>query len=59
MGFGVNLMIVDIPESLPVPYLFVPATAVPDWNKLQPGFLDKIFKFAYFHIHNVRAILFF
>jgi hypothetical protein len=59
MGFGVDLMIVDILEGSPVPHLFIPTTMIPDWNNLEPRFLDTIFEFVSFHVHNVGAMLLF
>jgi hypothetical protein len=59
MGFGVDLMILDIPDDLPVPHLSSPTTDVPQWNKLRPKFLDNIFDFASSHLQDARAILLF
>jgi hypothetical protein len=59
MGFGVDLMILDIPDDLPIPHLSSPATAVPDWNKLRPKFLDNVFDFASSSLQDAGAILIF
>lgn len=59
MGFGVDLMIVEIPKDLHILHLSIPAIVVPNWNKLRPGFLSTIFDFVSSHVHNIRAILFF
>jgi hypothetical protein len=59
MGFGVDLMILDIPDDLPFPHLSSPTTDIPEWNKLRPKFLDNVFDFASFHLQDARAILLF
>jgi hypothetical protein len=59
MGFGVDLMILDIPDDLPVPHVSSPTTDVPDWNKLHPKFLDNVFDFAASHLQDAGAILLF
>ena len=50
MGFGVDLMILDILNDLPIPHVSSPTTDVPEWNKLCPKFLDKVFDFAASHL---------
>jgi hypothetical protein len=57
MGFGVDLMILDIPNDLYVPHLSSPATAVHVWNKLRPKFLNNVFDFASSHLQDAGAIL--
>jgi hypothetical protein len=59
MGFGVDLMSLDIPDDLPVPHVSNPTTDVLDWNKLRPKFLDNVFDFASSHLQDVGAILLF
>jgi hypothetical protein len=59
MGFGVDLMILDIPNDLLVPHVSSPTTDVPDWNKLRPKFLDNVFDFAASHLQDAGAILLF
>jgi hypothetical protein len=59
MGFGLDLMILDIPDDLPVCHLSSPATAVPEWNKLRPKFLDNVFDFASVHLQDAGALLLF
>jgi hypothetical protein len=53
------LIIVDIPENLPIPNLSCPATSVPSWNTLRQGFLDHMFDFASAHVQDCGAILLF
>jgi hypothetical protein len=55
----VELILLDIPENLPVPNLSSPATSVPPWNTLRLGFLDHVFDFASVHIQDRGAILLF
>jgi hypothetical protein len=55
----VDLIILDIPENLPMPNLSSPATSVPPWNTLQVGFLDHVFDFASVHVQDRGAILLF
>jgi hypothetical protein len=59
MGFGIDLMILDIPDDLPIPHLSSPTTNVPEWNKLRPKFMDNIFDFASSHLQDAGAILLF
>ena len=59
MGFGMDLMILDIPDDLPIPHLSNSTIDVPKWNKLRPKFLDNIFDFGSFHLQDVGAILHF
>jgi hypothetical protein len=59
MGFGLDLMILDIPDDLPVRHLSSPAIAVPEWNKLRPKFLDNVFDFASAHLQDAGALLLF
>jgi hypothetical protein len=59
MGFGMDLMILDIPDDLPIPHLSSPTIDVPEWNKLRPKFLDNVFDFASSHLQDAGAILLF
>jgi hypothetical protein len=56
---GVDLVIVDIPNDLPIPYLSSPPSFVPEWNKQKKGYLEVVFDFANSHLHDNGAILFF
>jgi hypothetical protein len=59
MGFGMDLMILDIPDDLPVPHVSNPTTDVPDGNKLRPKFMDNMFDFVALHLQDAGAILLF
>jgi hypothetical protein len=56
---GVHLMIVDIPEGLPVPMVSSPPTSVPGWNSADKNFLPLVFDFGSSLVHDNGAILFF
>jgi hypothetical protein len=59
MGFGLDLMILDIPDDLSIPQVSNPSTAGPEWNKLRPKFLDNVFDFASSHLQDAGAVLLF
>lgn len=46
---GVDLLMVDIPENLPVPNV---SSSIPPWNELDESFVDLAFDFANNHIHD-------
>ena len=56
---GLDLIILDIPDGLPVPSVSRPPFIVPSWNILQPGFLDHAFDFASAHVQDRGAVLLF
>jgi hypothetical protein len=56
---GVDLMIVDIPEGLPVPMVSTPPTSIPGWNSVDPNFLPLLFDFGSSLIHDNGALLLF
>jgi hypothetical protein len=56
---GIDLMIVDIPDDLPIPDLSSPSSFVPEWNKQKKGFLEVVFDFANSHLHDKGAMLLF
>jgi hypothetical protein len=56
---GIDLMIVDIPDDLPIPDLSSPPSFVPEWNKRKKGFLEVVFDFANSHLHDKGAMLLF
>jgi hypothetical protein len=56
---GVDLMIVDIPEGLPVPMVSSPPTSVPGWNSTDKNFLPLVFDFGSSLVHDNRALLLF
>jgi hypothetical protein len=56
---GVNLMIVDIPEGLPVPMVSSLPTSVLGWNSTDKNFLPLVFDFGSSLIHDNGALLLF
>jgi hypothetical protein len=56
---GVDLMIVDIPEGLPVPMVSSPPTSVRGWNSTDKNFLPMVFDFGSSLVHDNGALLFF
>jgi hypothetical protein len=56
---GIDLMIVDIPEGLPVPMVSSPRTSIPDWNSKDKNFLSMVFDFGSFLIHDNGTLLLF
>jgi hypothetical protein len=53
------LMIVDIPEGLPVPIVSSPPTSVPVWNSADVNFLPLVFDFGSSLVHDNGAFLLF
>jgi hypothetical protein len=56
---GVDLMIVDIPEGLPVPMVSSPLTSVLEWNSNDKNFLAMVFDFGSSLVHDNGVLLFF
>jgi hypothetical protein len=56
---GIDLMIVDIPEGLPVPMVSSPPTSVPEWNLDDKNFLAMVFDFGSSFVHDNGVLLFF
>ena len=56
---GVDLMIMDIPEGLPIPTVASPASSVPEWNKLLDRFMETIFEIASGLVHDNGVLLLF
>jgi hypothetical protein len=56
---GVDLMIVDIPEGLPVPMVSSPPTSIPEWNLDDKNFLAMVFDFGSSLVHENGVLLFF
>jgi hypothetical protein len=54
---GVDLMIVDIPEGLPVPMVSSPPTSILRWNSADPNFLPLVFDFGSSLIHDNGTLL--
>ncbi len=56
---GFDLLIVDLPEGLPVPHIFFPPSVVPEWNKHNTTEIEAIFEFAFSFLHDNAFILLF
>jgi hypothetical protein len=56
---GIDLMIVDIPEGLPVPMVSSPPTVVPDWNSDDKNFLAMVFDMGSSLVHDNGVLLLF
>jgi hypothetical protein len=56
---GVDLMIVDIPEGLPVPMVSSPPASIPGWNSIDENFLSLVFDFGSSLVHDNGALLLF
>jgi hypothetical protein len=56
---GVDLMIVDIPEGLPVPMVSSPPTSVPEWNSNDKNFLAMLFDMGSSLVHGNGVLLLF
>jgi len=55
-----GLIVVDIPNGLPVLNVSVPPSHIPTWNMLnQKEIMESIFEFALKYIHDDEAILLF
>jgi hypothetical protein len=54
---GIDLMIVDIPEDLPVPMVSSPPTSVPDWNSEHKSFLSMVFDIGGSLVHDIGGSL--
>src|SRR5450759_5586264 len=58
---GVDLMLVDIPEGLPVPLVSSPRSAVPGWNSIHESvpFLSMVLALGGMLVHDNGALLLF
>ena len=56
---GIDLIIADIPENLPVPTVSNPSSTVPSWNSRESGYVESIFEFARMYLQNNGALLLF
>jgi hypothetical protein len=56
---GIDLMIVDILEGLPIPMVSSPPTPVPRWNSVDKNFLPMVFDLGSSLVHNNGALLLF
>jgi hypothetical protein len=59
VGGVTNLVIVDLLEGLHVPSFFIPSNFVPPWNETNPHFLNVLFSFYNFFLHDDGAFLIF
>jgi len=58
-GGIVELVIVDLPNGLPMPDLSIPIFFVPPWNTTNQYFLDCLFSFYTYFLHDDGALLIF
>jgi hypothetical protein len=56
---GIDLMIVDILEGLPIPMVSSPPTPVPRWNSVDKNFLPMVFDLGSSLVHDNGALLLF
>jgi hypothetical protein len=56
---GVDLMIVDLPEGLPVPMVSSLPTSVPNWNSEHKSFLSMVFDIGGSLVHDNGVFLLF
>jgi hypothetical protein len=56
---GVDLMIVDIPEGLPIPMVSSSPTSVPEWNSDDKNFLAMLFDMGSSLVHDNGVLLLF
>lgn len=54
---GFDLVVVDIPEGLPVPGISSPPTAIPYWNVYIESHLEAVFEFAHYYLHGNAPLL--
>ena len=52
---GIDLLIADVPEDLPVPV--VSSSAIPDWNRRSKDYFKVLFTFAATHLHDDAVLL--
>ncbi|KAG0596414.1 hypothetical protein M758_UG251900, partial [Ceratodon purpureus] len=55
----VDLILVDIPEGLPIPGISNPADSIPPWNQDSKMWLNPIFEFAEQHLSDDGAMILF
>jgi hypothetical protein len=58
-GVGVDLMIFDIHNNLPIPNMSSLPSSIPDWNQMHKDLLVSVFDFAGGHVHNDGVLLLF
>jgi hypothetical protein len=52
-----DLIIVDLPEGLPVPTVSSPADVVPPWNHCFESFLEAVFVFAEEYLYDDGGVI--
>ena len=56
---GLDLIVADVPENLPVPNISSPESAIPLWNVRPEKFIDTVLEFADNYLHDDAALLLF
>ena len=56
---GIDLIIADVPESLPVKGISIPSSQIPEWNRRSEHYFDDVFTFAERNLHDNGVLLFF
>ena len=56
---GLDFIIFDVPEGLPIPGLFVPPNDIPAWNVYENSHIEALFEFADSLLHDNGVILIF
>jgi hypothetical protein len=54
---GADLMIVDIPEGLPVPMVSSPPSSIPEWNTKAKDFMAMVFEFGGSFVHDYGVLV--
>ena len=52
---GINLLIADVPENLPIPV--ISSSAIPDWNRRLEDYFEVFFTFATAHLYDDAVFL--
>lgn len=56
----IDLLIADVPDNLPVPYISNPTNVVPEWNNTPADeFVEPLFAFAQDHVGDDGGVLLF
>jgi hypothetical protein len=55
----IEFVITDLPNGLPMPDLSFPKNVVPPWNTTNHYFLEYLFSFCTFFLHDDGALLIF
>jgi hypothetical protein len=49
---GIDLLLVDVPDNLPVSAISTSSSDIPTWNCWGPSFFDDVFTFAEDNLHD-------